>query len=162
MDNTGGTASTAEIFVTSGTHAISAPVGLAEALTIVPSAGTTLAISGVISNYYPGVAESLTLAGPGALILSASNTYSGGTTVTSGTLMATTAGAIPDGTSLTVGAGGASIFGGPAQGAAAVSGGAAVSAVPEPGTLLLLTIAGIAAAAAAWRKRRASIGSNGR
>ena len=53
---------------------------------------------------------SLTQAGIGALILSGSNDYSGGTTVNAGTLYVTNSDALPDGTSLTVGPGGTFVF----------------------------------------------------
>ena len=49
--------------------------------------------------------------GPGTLNLSGANSYSSGTTVTTGTLVASSAGAIPQGSSLTVGA--ELSFGGP-------------------------------------------------
>ena len=42
--------------------------------------------------------------------MSGTNSYSGGTIVDAGTLVATTSSAIPDGTSLTIGAGGTLIF----------------------------------------------------
>ena len=51
------------------------------------------------------------MAGPGTATLSGSNSYEGGTAVTGGTLIVTASGALPDGTSLTVGADAASIFG---------------------------------------------------
>jgi autotransporter-associated beta strand protein len=98
--------------------------------------------------------------GEGSLILSGSNdSYSGGTTVEAGTLIATSHGAIPAGTSLIVGAGGTFLFD-PTQAFAPVSGNAAaaphgLTAVPEPGSLALLGAAAILAAAAAWRRRRA-------
>jgi len=100
-----------------------------------------------------------TLDGPGSLIklgscslvLSGSNNYIGGTIVTAGTLIATNSSAIPNGTSLTVGAGGAFIFD-PSQ--ASASPAAAVIAVPEPGTLVLLTVAAIGMLGWVWRRRR--------
>jgi autotransporter-associated beta strand protein len=90
--------------------------------------------------------------GPGTLILSGSDSYTGGTTVNAGTLILTSNTAIPDGTSLTVGAGGTVIFdpsvaGTPVVGSAASS----VAAVPEPGTLVLLTAG--AALLALYRKK---------
>ena len=80
----------------------------------------------------------------GTLILSGSDSYTGGTTVNAGTLIATSNAALPAGTSLTVGAGGTLIFdpslaGSPVAG----SSGGAVAAVPEPGTLVLLLTAAI-------------------
>ena len=152
MDNTGGTAATAQIFVTgSGSYAISAPLILAGSLSVVPSAGTTLAISGNISEEYFG-SGALLLDGPGTLVLSGTNSYSAGTTVTAGTLIVQSPSALLDGSNLTVGAEAASIFASATP--AAVTASQGVAAVPEPGTLALLGVAGFVAAAAAWRRRR--------
>ncbi len=90
---------------------------------------------------------SLTLgASNGTLILSASDNYTGGTIVTAGRLEVTSSEAIQSGTSLTVGAGASSIFGEAAPQTAA--------AVPEPGTLALLAVAGTVASAAIWPRKR--------
>jgi len=149
MDNDG---SSAVINVSGGSQAISAPMTMASNLIVTPSSGATLNISGNISQ--TGT-SSLTLLGPGMLILSGSNTYSGGTNVDAGTLVVTSGTALPDGTSLTVGAGGTFIFdpsmaGSPVVGSAATS---SVAAVPEPGTPVLLAT-GVLVAFAAWRRRR--------
>ena len=83
---------------------------------------------------------SLILSG-GELALTGTNTYSGGTLVSSGTLVFANSEAIAAGSSLTVG--NASVF--PlAQGGMAVAplaASSAISSVPEPGTLALLTVA---------------------
>jgi autotransporter-associated beta strand protein len=76
------TASAAQVIVTSGSQAISAPVSLASNLVVSLSSGSTLTMSGNIS----GSGKSLTLAYGGSLVLSGSNTYSGGTTISAGTL----------------------------------------------------------------------------
>jgi len=70
---------------TSGTHTISANIGLAasQTWTIAGSTGG-LTVSGVISDF--GFARSLTKAGFGTLRLSGANTYSGGTVLNAGTL----------------------------------------------------------------------------
>ena len=81
---------------------------LTQDLSIVSPAGTTLTISGNISETSPGTA--LSLDGPGTLVLSGTNSYSGGTAVTAGTLIVTSAAGLPGGTSLTVGAGGIFVF----------------------------------------------------
>ena len=76
FDNSG---STALIAVSEGTHAITAPIALNSNLDVSLSGGSTLTISGSISESTP---SSLTLDGnssTGTLILSGSNTYSGGT-----------------------------------------------------------------------------------
>ena len=156
MNNSGGTAATAEILVTSGTHGISAPVVLAESLAVVASAGTTLDISGAIGQSAAGAA--LSLVGDGTLILGGSDSFTGGTTVSGGTLIALTSAALPDGTSLTVGAGGTLDFDPMASAAPLLSGAAAsagsMTAVPEPSALALLAAALFAAAAARWSQVR--------
>jgi len=86
------------------------------------------------------------------LILSGSNSYGGGTTVSDGTLIVINSNAIPAETSLTVGAGGTFIFD-PSQ-ASALAASAAI-AVPEPGTLVLLA-AGVVGLGWVWRRRRAA------
>ena len=102
------------------------------------------------------IRRSLTLAGDGSgeLILAARNTYGGETVVEAGTLIVNTSSALRDGSSLVVGAGGTFIFDPTVSGAAneAVGGEAMspVAPVPEPGTLALLSMAGIVVAAAAW------------
>ncbi|MGO9109000.1 MAG: beta strand repeat-containing protein [Thermoguttaceae bacterium] len=89
----------------------------------------------------------LTKVGAGTLILSGTDTYTGVTTVRDGTLIISNAAALPEGGSLIVGD--ASAF----SGGAVLRGGAAVSAVPEPGTLALL-IAGLAVGCGVWRRRK--------
>ena len=114
--------------------------------------GGTSTFGGTIRDGVNGQPLALTTSGTGTLILSGSNTYSGGTTVDAGTLIVNSSTALPDGTSLTVGAGGDFIFDPSVAGApVAVSSGAAVTAVPEPGTLAL-PVAGAAAFAARRRK----------
>jgi autotransporter-associated beta strand protein len=85
--------------------------------------------------------------GPGTLILSGDNTYTGETSVNAGTLILTSTSALPDGTSLTVGAAATSIFApslvlSPA-GSLLVSAPGDVTAVPEAGTLAYLVAAGL-------------------
>ena len=162
MDNSGGTA---HIIVQAGTHVISAPITLAGALSVAPSADSTLTLSGDISEETPGTGL-LSLDDAGTLILSGSNGYTGGTFVNAGTLVVENPNGIPNGSSLTVGAGAASLFGSPAAGGvvlcglevpAAVGGSSAAvpSPVPEPGTLALL-LAAVAGAALYRRTGRRS------
>ncbi len=88
---------------------------------------------------------SLTKLGAGTLILSGSDSYSGGTDVMAGTLEVTNSDALLEGSSLTVGANASSIFDDSSPQTAAT--------VPEPSTLLLLAVTGIIAAAAGSRPR---------
>jgi autotransporter-associated beta strand protein len=86
--------------------------------------------------------------GGGNLILSGSNTYGGPTIIAAGTLTALSNTALPNGSSLTIAAGGTLVFD-PAE----MSTGSPVSdarAVPEPGTLLLMAAAG---SIMAWRRK---------
>jgi autotransporter-associated beta strand protein len=92
------------------------------------------------------------LDGPGTLVLSGTNSYTGGTTVEAGTLIVTSNTALPDGSSLTVGAGGTFLFD-PSAAGSPVANSSATVAVPEPGTLALL-IAGLAVVFGVWRSRR--------
>ena len=81
--------------VLSGSHAISAPLALAALgnLVNVTNAADSLTISGGVS----GVGG-LTKTGPGTLVLTGSNTYSGATTVAGGLLALSNTGAVPPGT----------------------------------------------------------------
>ena len=97
--------------------------------------------------------------GNGTLILSGPGNSFGATEVDAGTLILNASGGIAGGSSLTIG-GGAFIFDPMASARpltsnqASASPAGAAAAVPEPGTLALLSVAGIVAAAAAWRRRR--------
>jgi autotransporter-associated beta strand protein len=121
---------------------------------VVGSDGVSTTFSGELTGN-----GSLTKTGPGSLVLSGSDSYSGGTTVDTGTLYATNFDALPNGR-LSVGAGGTFIFDPPASAAPdaaaapAASPSAAAVAVPEPGTSLLLAISALLATFAAWRRRR--------
>lgn len=97
------TAGAAQLIVTSGSHAVSAPVSLASNLAVSLSTGSSLDISGNIS----GTGQSLALAyGGGLLTLGGSNSYSGGTTVGSGVLrMANSAALGPANGNLTIAGG---------------------------------------------------------
>jgi autotransporter-associated beta strand protein len=161
--------SAAQIVVTGGSQTISANVVLAGSLTIAPTAGSTLVISGSV-NDSASIAGSLLLNDAGTLILSGSNGFTGGTVVTNGTLVLTNNEALAGGSSLTIGD--ASAFAGGPGGAGsdtgAISSGLnepltaspSITPVPEPGTLVLLSAAGVLAAG--WsirrRKRNAELG----
>ena len=99
----------ASITVTSGSSSINAPVVLGDNLNVAAATGTSLSISQPISE--SGGSHALTLSGGGTLTLSGTkNTFTGGVVVTAGTLNVTTPTAIPNGSSLTVGAGGTFVF----------------------------------------------------
>jgi autotransporter-associated beta strand protein len=71
IDDTGDVAGVNPLItVAAGNHVISAPVAMANGLTVTASSGTTLTISGVLSG-----AGSFNKSGPGTLILSAANTF---------------------------------------------------------------------------------------
>jgi len=119
-------------------------------------AGKT-SIAGTISGGTLSGTGGLTLSGPGELILSGTNTYTGRTLVDDGTLVDAASEAIPDGTSLTVGAGARLVFdstqaAGPVQGSAIEASAAGVIAVPEPGAAVLL-FAAAALLAVHFRRR---------
>ena len=95
-----------------------------------------------------GAGDSLTLDNPDAILVlsGASNSFRSGTYVEAGELELASAGALLEGSSLTVGTNAYSIFGNSLPQTAAP--------VPEPSTLVLLAVAGIVAAAASWRRRK--------
>jgi len=168
MQTTGG--STAQINVSGGTtHEINLPLTFASNAAVIVASGSTMEIgnsvtvnadllvstSGAVQfDSWLYVNSGGTLQqngaivgfgdllknGPGTLILSGNNTYAGGTEVLSGRLVATNGQSLPYGTSLTVGAGGTFIFD-PSVAALPVVSSASTVAVPEPGTLALLTAA---------------------
>jgi fibronectin-binding autotransporter adhesin len=113
-------------------------VGLGGGTLTVNSSDGANGVNSTFSGDISGESGGLVKIGAGRLVLSGPNTYTGGTTVAAGTLEIAAADALPAGGRLTIGA----------------EGGAAVSAVPEPGTMSLLIIAGIAAVAGLIVRRR--------
>jgi autotransporter-associated beta strand protein len=92
LDNGAGGA--ASIIVSSGSHAISAPLNSVNGLTVALSADPAanipgLTISGSISGF-----GGLHKTGPGTLVLGAANSYTGGTEVAGGTLRTSARGAL--------------------------------------------------------------------
>ena len=125
-------------------------------LTVAPSAGVSSHFAGTIQDNLAGSSGMVSLVkdGGGTLVLSGSNRFTGGTIVEAGTLIVNNSSALPDGTTLTVSAGGTFIFdpsqtGGPVVGSAAAG---SASAVPEPGTLALLVAAIVLGVGTAWRR----------
>jgi autotransporter-associated beta strand protein len=142
------------------------PVTAAVTLTVNQTANTSFAgqIADALSDGYDGGSLvpgplSLTMSGSGTLVLSGTNTYSGGTQVLEGTLVIAQPYSIPSGSVLAVGAGATSIFAGAAASSAPiVPSGALAAAVPEPSTFVLLAVAALAVLVAglgAWRGRMA-------
>jgi autotransporter-associated beta strand protein len=135
----GTTAAGASIAVLSGTQTISAPIVLGGNLVVSTTAGDLLKLSGGVSQATPGL--SLSLSGNGALVLSGTDSYRGGTAVLGGKLFVASNFAIAAGTSLTVGANAASLFA-PAAAEPSISVSAELSAmpVPEPSTFGLFGV----------------------
>ncbi|MGA2257199.1 MAG: autotransporter-associated beta strand repeat-containing protein, partial [Thermoguttaceae bacterium] len=146
----------AQISVIDGTHLIGAPVVLASNLVVTSTSSNpwTLSFGTASSITDNGNNLSLTMsASNGTLILSGADNYTGGTIVTAGTLIVASNAALPDGSSLTVGAGGTFVFDpSPATSSLAVS--PAAVAVPEPSTLALLSAGAIGLMAYGRRRRR--------
>jgi autotransporter-associated beta strand protein len=137
LNSTGGSSSVGvtTFNVTDGTLTVSAPL-----------------VQDMITNDHIA-GSGLKLIGGGTMVLTGTNTYSGGTTVNDGTLIATNNEAFADGSSLAVGD--PSLLGQlPAAAVPAPLASAAVAAVPEPGTLVLLAAASSAALAARRRKSK--------
>ncbi len=149
FDNPG---SDATIALAGGTHIVNAPVVLGDNLVVTGSG--TLEFSNSSSIAETGGQRSLNMSGAGGiLILSGTDTYSGGTIVTAGTLALTSAAALPEATSLTIGAGGTLVFDPLAVVSGQQSAAQVVSAVPEPGALAML-ISGVAGALIATQRAK--------
>jgi autotransporter-associated beta strand protein len=146
----GNTTDGASISVASGTQSISATVVLEASLAVTNSAETALLFSGNISQG-TGVTAALNLSGGGTLILSGTNSFSGGAAVDGGRLVVQHPYSLPDGTALTIG--NSIAFASPVAGAAVAP--QAASAVPEPGGFVLALAAGVAGVVFRWRFRLA-------
>jgi autotransporter-associated beta strand protein len=92
-----------------GSHSISASIALGSNLNVTTVAGSKLAISGPVTQINAGT--SLNLSGSGTLVLSGSDSYSGGTTVNSGTLDVNSAQALPTSGVVVVGRSGRVVLG---------------------------------------------------
>jgi autotransporter-associated beta strand protein len=132
------------VTITAGTHSITSDLILSTSADVAPAGGAKLTILGNIAG-----SGALLLTGSGSLELGGSNDYVGGTVVTAGTLYVSNSSALPGGSSLTVGTG-VGAFGSPVV-PAEMSLASAPVAVPEPGTLVLLLVAGVGLCL--WRGR---------
>jgi autotransporter-associated beta strand protein len=132
---------------TSGTGAMTASItggsnapviSLASSSSVSVGTNATLAIASKVGNPQTG-ATAVVKTGPGTLVLSGSDSYSGGTDVESGTLVLDGAASLLAGSSLVIGSNSSasSVFIPPAASQATVA------PVPEPGTATLLAIAAI-------------------
>jgi autotransporter-associated beta strand protein len=141
----------ARAFVYAGSHSMSTPISLASGLDVtVLSATDSLTFSGPISN---PTAQSIVKLGMGTLVLSGSNSYTGGTVVSGGRLVVTTPNALLNGSSLTVGT--AAAFAAPmVVDDVAGSSASSATAVAEPGSAALLAVGAMFLAMGCKRRRR--------
>jgi len=146
--------STATVNVSSGTQTIGSELTLASTTQMtVTNSLSRLIITGNIVG-----AGALLKNGTGTLILSGSNSYTGGTNVLAGILAVTNSHALPDNHSLTIGAGGTLIFD-PSFHASTPQGLSyealpMTQAVPEPSTLALLGTATLGLLGYALRRHK--------
>ena len=122
-------------------------------LTIAPSAGQTNTYAGLLRDGPAGAPSpfALVIDGPGTQILSGSSSYTGGTTITNGSLVVMNAYSLPDGGDVTVGD--SLPFSAPIA-ASQTANGAAVMPVPEPSTLALAVAGSLLAISAVPRRKR--------
>ena len=148
----------ATVAVLSGTHTISAPLQIAGGSLVVAESGNgVLSITGNISDDNSQRSLTLTGDGSGQLVLSGTNSYGGGTNVNAGTMYVTNSSALPPATNLAVAAGGTFVFdpNGPEANVATLASHPtiAVEAVPEPGTVSLLS-GGMVMGFGVWQRRK--------
>jgi hypothetical protein len=151
VNNFGGGAT---IVVADGTHAVDAPVVLDDNLEVTSGGMKSWTVSfGTGSSITDnGAGYSLTMNGNGGrLILGGTGSYTGGTIVEAGTLIATDSQAIADGTNLTVGNAGA--FPAAIVDGGEVPVGSLATAVPEPGSVAMMVVL-VAGLAGRWWLRR--------
>ena len=157
--------SSSTLAVTANSTVIAVNVKFANGGSIDVSPVATWYFTGTITDTTHGGTSTLILTGGGTLVLSNTNSYSGGTDVVDGTLDVMASDAISYGSSLTVGTNGTVEFGDPSASLPyplvaiawhAASPAGAVAAVPEPGTLVLLALGAVAAGLSVWRRRKAS------
>jgi autotransporter-associated beta strand protein len=137
----------ATITVANGTHDIAAPIVLADDLVVTGSGTIEFTSSSSIAE--ENGSHSLTLSG-GTLILSGSDSYTGGTTVTAGKLILNADSALVEGTNLAVGANLSAFDPAIAVATSELAAGQSASPVPEPGSPALW----ITGLLSAWRLGR--------
>jgi autotransporter-associated beta strand protein len=126
----------------------------AAANTITTDPGVTATITATL-----GGENGMTKAGTGTLVLGTStepvtNGYTGGTIVSAGTLQIGSAGALPAGQALTIAAGATVVLSSGLSAAGANGAATSATAVPEPGTIALLTAGLAGLLVVAWRRGR--------
>ncbi len=122
-------------------------LGISHGNATINSQGYAVTLSGSLSGL-----GNLIKNGSGKLILLGTNTYTGGTTVTDGTLIVTQPQALASGSDLTIG--NAADFPAPVVAGDAPTGTLPGSPVPEPGTLALIAAGNIGVLGFGWRRRR--------
>ncbi len=101
--------STAALSNSGGNHTINAPIVLGSNLSVTATTGSALTIAGGISESSTGT--SVSVGGGGDLILSGTDTYTGGTNVSAATLAITSASALSSTGVVTIGGGGKLVLG---------------------------------------------------
>ena len=107
LANLGGSAT---ISNSGGSQTIPAPIVLGSNLNVTAAPGSVLSIAGSILQ--TGGSQAVSLSGGGALILSGTSGYTGGTNVDGSVLAATAASALPSSGLMTIGSGGRLVLGG--------------------------------------------------
>jgi hypothetical protein len=150
----------AKITVETGSHEIMSKLILASNLSLLPAGGTVLTL-GNIDESPAGSGKTVTVDNGGTVVMAGVGGFTGGLTVINGEVDLTTSVALAAGTAIDIRAAGQVVlaigmtegpFGSAAVHRAPVA--TSVSAVPEPGTLLLLAV-GALAAVVVWLRRKA-------
>jgi autotransporter-associated beta strand protein len=149
--------SDAGLLTLSGGTAITLGTGVTGTRTVTFQGAGNGLITGALTDGNSG-SLAITMNSAGTLTLSGTNTYTGGTNVFNGTLVASSPSAFEDGSNLYVGSAAlyfAPVVPSPVVGGAVVP---SVTAVPEPGTLALLTAGALGAVIALRRRKRIAKG----
>ena len=119
-----------------GAGQLAAPATFHTVMLIAPNPTDQLVLSGDLDGD-----GTLTKLGAGTLVVQGNDNFQGNTVVATGTLIMAGNAVLGDQTSLTIGGGGTFVFDPSATVSAAAS--PAAAAVPEPGTVWLLAVAGV-------------------